>query len=91
MQKEEYYEDGPLKEKYIYKNGQLNGETVSYDKDQKPYARFKFSNNKLVSAIYFDKTGKQIGSSEIKNDRIELDIFLPDGTKSTHRIINDKW
>lgn len=88
--KEEYYEDGPLKEKYIYKNGQLNGETVSYDKDQKPFARFQFSNDKLQSAIYFDKAGKQISTSERKNDRVELDIFLPDGTKSTHRIINDK-
>ncbi len=86
---ENFYEEGPLKTTYTYKNGQLNGESVSYDKDQKPYAKFKFSNNKLVSAIYFDKTGKQIGSSEIKNNRIEFDIFLADGTKTTHRLLNE--
>jgi uncharacterized protein len=88
--KEEYYEDGPLKETYTYKNGLLNGETVSYDKDQKPFARFQFSNDKLQSAIYFDKAGKTISTSDRKNNRVDLDIFLPDGTKSTHRIINEK-
>ncbi|HTB25798.1 MAG TPA: tetratricopeptide repeat protein [Puia sp.] len=85
---ENFYEEGPLKTTYTYKNGQLYGESVSYDKDQKPYAKFKFSNNKLESAIYFDKTGKQISSSEIKNNRLEFDIFLADGTKTTHRTLN---
>jgi antitoxin component YwqK of YwqJK toxin-antitoxin module/Tfp pilus assembly protein PilF len=87
---ENYYEDGPLKTTYRYKNGQLNGEAVSYDKDQKLYARFQFSDNKLYSAVYMDKKGKQISSSEIKNNHLELDIFRPDGTRSTHRSINEK-
>ena len=87
---EDYYEDGPLSETYIYKKGQLNGESVSYDTDQKPYARFQFSNNLLESARYFDKAGKQYYSSERKNKQLDLNIFLPDGTKTAHRPLNEK-
>jgi antitoxin component YwqK of YwqJK toxin-antitoxin module/Tfp pilus assembly protein PilF len=86
---EEYYEDGELKTTYNYKKGLLNGESVSYDKDKKPYARFQFSNDKLESAVYFDKEGKQISSSERKNNGLVLEIFLPDGTKITQRPLNE--
>ena len=37
--KEEYYEDGPLRETYTYKKGMLNGEAVSYDKNKKVYCQ----------------------------------------------------
>ena len=87
---EEFYEDGVLKATYTYKKGLLNGESVTYDKDKKPYAKFQFSNDILESAVYFDKDGKQISSSERKNSHLDLDIFLPDGTKRTHRPFNEK-
>ncbi|HZZ76224.1 MAG TPA: tetratricopeptide repeat protein, partial [Puia sp.] len=86
---EEYYEEGPLSDTYTYKKGQLNGEAVSYDKDKKVTSRFQFSNNILESAVYFDKAGKQISSSERKNKQLDLSIFLPDGTKVSHRPFNE--
>jgi uncharacterized protein len=86
---EDFYEDSLLLTRYHYKKGLLNGEAISYDKDQKPYARFQFSNGKLESAAYFDKAGKMISTSETKNDRLELDICLPDGTRTTHRPLNN--
>ncbi|HEY4966421.1 MAG TPA: hypothetical protein VII28_08480, partial [Puia sp.] len=87
---EEYYEEGMLESTYNYKKGKINGESVSMDKDQKQYAKFLFSDGILVSAAYFDKTGKQISSSERNNNGLDLNIFLSDGSKSTHRIFNAK-
>jgi antitoxin component YwqK of YwqJK toxin-antitoxin module/Tfp pilus assembly protein PilF len=87
---EEYYEDGPLSDTYTYKKGILNGEAVSYDKDQKIYARFQFSSNALESAQYFDKAGKQFSSAERKNKQLDLTIFQPDGTRTTQRSLNER-
>jgi uncharacterized protein len=86
---EDYYEDGQLSDTYTYKKGVLNGEALSYDKDKKIYARFQFSNNILESAVYLDQTGKTISSSERKNKRLELTVFLPDGTKTNQRSFDE--
>jgi uncharacterized protein len=87
---EQYYEDGSLSDTYTYKKGVLDGEALSYDKKKKLYGRFQFSNSVLQTAQYFDKGGKQYSSSERINKRLDLKIFLPDGTLITDRSFNEK-
>jgi antitoxin component YwqK of YwqJK toxin-antitoxin module/Tfp pilus assembly protein PilF len=85
-----YDEDGSLSDTYSYKKGVLDGEALSYNKNHKLYARFQFSNSVLQSVLYFDNAGKQLSSSERINKRLDLKIFLPDGTLNTERTIDDK-
>lgn len=48
-----YYEDGNISQKGTYKNGELHGEWVSYDKNGKKTALASYRNGKKVGKWFF--------------------------------------
>jgi antitoxin component YwqK of YwqJK toxin-antitoxin module len=78
-----YHENGTEAYRYMNKKGKTTGDVNYYDDDGKLFTTLRFENDKLKSGLYFDKTGKQISNSELKNGRLDLVTYTPDGTKKT--------
>src|SRR5205823_5247461 len=49
-----------------------------------------FEDDKIRSARYFDKNGKQLSLSESRNKKIEMATFRPNGTKRSVAAYNEK-
>ena len=86
----EYYDDGQLFTKFNYKKGMINGEVVYNDDDGKPFSTVVFEDNKVISAKYIDKAGKEIGNSSYKDKILNMTSFFSDGTKRMHATYNSK-
>src|SRR6185369_9529144 len=77
----EYYDNGVLNYKSNYKKGEIYGNVEYFAPDGKRYALLVFENNNLKSAKYFDKSGKEISSSERKGKTLDLTSYDMDGYK----------
>lgn len=86
----EYYDNGQLYYKANYKKGKAFGNIDYFDDDGKRYSTFTFDNDLLKMAKYFDKSGKEISSSERKSKTFNLTRYSPDGFKHSDAIYNDK-
>ncbi len=86
----EYYESGQLFTKCMYKKGSVSGDVTYYNEDGKPYSILTFDNNKIVAAKYFDKTGKELSSSAVKDKKLDLVSYFADGTKKSQVTYNNK-
>lgn len=87
---EEYHENGKLSMKYMTKKGKTTGEANYFDEDGKLFSTILFEGDRIRWAKYFDKAGQQISQSEAKKGKITLDIYTPDGFKSTAIPYNEK-
>ncbi|MCG7860398.1 hypothetical protein MD537_25680, partial [Flavihumibacter sediminis] len=54
-----------------------------YDEDGILFSTLSFENDRLKSGRYFDKTGKQISVSELKNGKLDLVSYNAKGIKQT--------
>ncbi len=86
----EYHDNGQLLTTLNYKKGKVDGEALYYDKDGKLYSRLVFDNDALISAKAFDKSGKQIDASELRDKKIDMIFYNPDGSKKSHHVYNEK-
>lgn len=86
----EYYDDGALYFTSVYKKGKQEGSIDYLDRDGKKFSAFSFDNGVLKSAKYFDKSGKEISSSERKAKKMDLTSYSPEGFKRFHAVYNDK-
>ena len=87
---EEYHRNGTLYTKYTYKKGKMNGEVSYNDDDGKLWLTHNYDEDVLKTAKYFDKEGKVISESKMKNRNIELTTFSPTGAKRSNVTYNDK-
>ncbi len=85
-----YYDNGQVETKYSSKKGKADGDIRYFDEDGKLYATLSFDNDKIKGAKYFDKTGKQIGISELSKGKLDLMVYRPDGTKKVLMPYNAK-
>ncbi len=85
-----YYENGQLEYSYMSKKGRAQGEEIFYDEDGKVYCRYILDNDKLMSAKYFDKTGKLISESGFKQKQTDLTSFDPAGIKKMECTYNER-
>jgi antitoxin component YwqK of YwqJK toxin-antitoxin module/Tfp pilus assembly protein PilF len=79
---EQYHDNGTLFTRYINKKGKTTGEAPYYDRDGKLFSTLFFDKDIIGSGKYFDKSGRQIQSSERKNKSLYLVVFSPDGYKT---------
>lgn len=86
----EYYNNGQLFTKYTNKKGKTDSEASYYDRDGKLFSILLFDNDKVKWSKYFDKNGKQISFSEMKNKQINLVAFTPNGQKNSETFYNEK-
>lgn len=89
-QYEEYFRNGQLNTKLSYKKNKLNGEVNYYGDDGKLYLTQTYDDNVLKAAKYFDKEGKTISESRMKNRNIEVASYTPMGTKYKQVTYNEK-
>ncbi len=59
-----YRDDGTLQQMAEYRNGRLEGQAVGYWEDENPSFQELYSDNKLVSGLYFDRRGQCIAKVE---------------------------
>ncbi len=85
-----YHANGKLRFKTNYRKNQASGEVVYFEEDGKPWAVYQFDKNDVKSARFFDKTGKEIGSSIAKNKQLHLLVFNYDGSKQVEKYYDDK-
>ncbi|HEX6429195.1 MAG TPA: hypothetical protein VF008_15970 [Niastella sp.] len=85
-----YHDNGQLYTKYINKKGKVTGDVNYYDEDGKLYCTYTYDEDKLKTARYFDKAGKQIGLSERTKGKLDLLDYYPDGTKKVLTAYNAK-
>lgn len=78
-----YHENGKVAYRYINKKGKTSGDVNYYDEDEKLFSTLSFENDRLKSGRYFDKTGKQISVSELKNGKLDLISYNANGIKQT--------
>jgi uncharacterized protein len=86
----EYYDNGQLFTKYNYKKGVINGEISYNDDDGKLFSVIVFEDNKIISAKYLDKSGKESGTSVMKDKKLDLVSFFADGAKKMTASYNNK-
>jgi len=86
----EYNDQGVVVEKDTYKKGKSEGTAQYFDDDGILYSSLEFDNDKLKSAKYFNKAGKEIGSSTRQNKQIELTTYTPEGFKNSIVLYNDE-
>jgi len=86
----EYNDEGVVVAKILYEKGKANGLAEYYDDDSKLYSSILFKNESPSVTKYFDKTGKEISSSQIKNKTVLLDVYSPEGIKISSNTYNDK-
>jgi antitoxin component YwqK of YwqJK toxin-antitoxin module/Tfp pilus assembly protein PilF len=85
-----YHDNGQLYTKYINKKGKVEGDVQYFDTDGKMYSTITFENDRIKAARYFDKTGKQTGSSEVSKGKLDLTSYLPGGAKKAFSPYNAK-
>ncbi len=78
---EEYYDNGKQASSYSSKKGKINGEALYYDTDGKLSSKYVYDNGSIKSAKYFDKSGREISTSESINNSLDLVTYTPDGFK----------
>ena len=86
---QEYYENGQLIVSYTVHKGKITSEADYFDKDGKAYAKLLYDNGVLKLAQYFDKTGKQMSSAALKEKRIDIISYAPEGYKREHFVSNE--
>jgi antitoxin component YwqK of YwqJK toxin-antitoxin module len=58
--------------------------------DGKRYSVYTFDNDIVKMARFFDKSGKEIGSSERKSKKLDLTTYYTDGFRHSQAVYNDK-
>ncbi|MBC7948949.1 MAG: tetratricopeptide repeat protein [Chitinophagaceae bacterium] len=86
----EYYDNGQLFFSCTYKNGKVSGDVEYFDRDGKRFFIYSFDNDNIKQARYFDKTGKEIGSSERKAKSLNLTTYYSDGFKRSQVAYNSE-
>lgn len=86
----EYYDNGQLFYTCNYKKGKVTGDVEYADRDGKRFFIFTLDNDITKAARYFDKTGKEVGSSERKSKKLDLTTYYTDGFKRSQAVYNDK-
>jgi uncharacterized protein len=86
----EYHDNDQLSLKCKFRKGKLHGEAFYYDNDGKLYSTILYDNDKIKWAKYFDKTGKQISSSEANSKGLHLVAISASGRKVVETDYNDK-
>ncbi len=86
----EYYDNGVLFYTTIFKKGKQDAATEYFNRESEKFCVLNFENNVLKSAKYFDKSGKEISSSERKSKKLDLTSFSPTGFKKEQAVYNDK-
>lgn len=85
-----YHENGKINYQYLNKKGKTTGDINYYDVDGKLFSTLTFDADRLKTARYFDKTGKQVSISEIKKGKLDLVTFGADGIRKTVSPYNEK-
>lgn len=86
----EYHDNGQVFYKCVFKKGKITGDVEYSDDDGKKYFVYSLDNDIAKTAVYYDKTGKEVGRSERKSKRLDLTTYYPDGYKRSQAVYNDK-
>jgi antitoxin component YwqK of YwqJK toxin-antitoxin module/Flp pilus assembly protein TadD len=86
----EYWDNGQLLTKYLNRKGKTSGEVNYYNREGKLFSIFTYDDDRLRKAKYFDKAGKEISSSEIRDGKLELVAYNVDGFKKSVSIYTKK-
>lgn len=81
---QEFYENGQVGETYNAKKSKIIGEADFYDKDGKLYSKMIYDNGILKLAKYFDKTGRELSSSQSQGKSLSIVAYTADGYKRSH-------
>lgn len=87
---EEFHDNGKLFYKANYKKGSANEEISYYDTDGILFSTLLFQNDHITKAAYYDKKGKLISQSALKNKKLAMEAYRPDGTLKSRVNYNDK-
>lgn len=85
-----YFENGLVSENYTTKKGKINGEATYFYEDGKLFAKCMYDNGAVKLLTYYDKAGKALSSSELKNNVIDIVSYSIDGHKKAHFFYNQK-
>jgi antitoxin component YwqK of YwqJK toxin-antitoxin module/tetratricopeptide (TPR) repeat protein len=86
----EFSDKGRLAVTYSFRKGKIDGEARYFDEDSVLYSTLQFDNDQLSKARYFDKKGKMINESTRNGKTINLTTFLPDCSKKSTLVYNEK-
>lgn len=89
-EEQDYNDEGVLVSKSSYKNGKSIGQANYYSDEGKLYATYVFDNDKIKSATFFDKSGKELSTSNRQGKSILLTMFTADGFKTAAFTLNDQ-
>ncbi len=85
-----YHDNGKVRFKTNYTKGTASGEVVYFEKNGKPWAIYVFDKNNIRSARFLDASGKELGTSVAKNNKLQLTIYSPYGTKTIEKFYDEK-
>lgn len=85
-----YYDNGQAHYSYMNNKGKSTGDINYYDRDGKLYSTLSFDKEVLKTGRYFDKTGKQISISELRQGKLDLVTYDADGSKKALAPYNSK-
>ncbi|HEY2580518.1 MAG TPA: hypothetical protein VGI43_01850 [Mucilaginibacter sp.] len=78
---DEYFENGQVSDAYTAKKGKIDGEAIFYYKDGKILSKYMYDNGIIKSAKYFDQSGHELSSAEMKGDGVNVISYSADGVK----------
>jgi len=87
---QEYFENGQLSCTYMVKKGKIDGESDYYYKDGKLFSKYIYDDDNVKSATYFDKAGKQLSTSSLKDNSMDMLVYSIAGFKEAHPFYNRK-
>lgn len=86
----EYHENGKPYLKQVFKKGEIIGEVNYQSENGKTFSTYVFDDGRLKSARYYDSTGKEIFSGDLKSKKLDLTMYDAYGTKLSQRVYNEK-
>lgn len=86
----EFHSNGQLYFSTNYVKGKVTGEIAYYDEEGKLFSKLVYKNDILQQSYYYNKEGKEIHHSAIKNKKMNFTSFGADRFKRTEAVYNEK-